>query len=59
MKELRETPRLKAVPLGVLVRPDQRRQLAEFARRDDRSVSSVTRAAIDAYLERERERRDA
>jgi hypothetical protein len=35
---------------------EQRRELRERAEQDDRSVSSVTRAAIDAYLKRERER---
>jgi hypothetical protein len=38
------------VHLGVIVREDQRRELRERAERDDRSVSAVTRAAIDAYL---------
>jgi predicted transcriptional regulator len=38
------------VHLGVMVREEQRRELAALARREDRSVSSVTRAAIDAYL---------
>jgi hypothetical protein len=47
------------VHLGVIVREEQRRELRERAEREDRSVSAVTRAAIDAYLERERERRDA
>jgi len=47
------------VHLGVIVREEQRRELVKVARREDRSVSSVTRAAIDAYLEREREQRDA
>ncbi len=43
----------RSVPLGVIVREEQRQALAELARRRDRSVSSVTRMAIDAYLERE------
>jgi predicted transcriptional regulator len=38
------------VHLGVLIREEQRRELAALARREDRSVSSVTRQAIDAYL---------
>jgi hypothetical protein len=43
------------VHLGVLVGREQRQALAELARREgNRSVSSVTREAIDAYL-RERE----
>ena len=45
------------VHLGVIVRGEQRHALARLAERDDRSVSWVTRAAIDAYLERERARR--
>jgi hypothetical protein len=42
-----------------MVRAEQRRELRERAEQEDRSVSSVTRAAIDVYLESERERRDA
>jgi predicted transcriptional regulator len=42
------------VHLGVIVREEQRKELVKVARREDRSVSSVTRAAIDAYLERQR-----
>jgi predicted transcriptional regulator len=42
------------VHLGVIVREEQRRELAALARREDRSVSSVTRAAIDHYLEQTR-----
>jgi hypothetical protein len=34
------------VHLGVMVRAEQRRELAKLAEREDRSVSSVTRAAI-------------
>ena len=41
------------VHLGVMVRAEQRRELAKLAEREDRSVSSVTRAAIDAYLARQ------
>jgi predicted transcriptional regulator len=41
--------------LGVLVREEQRRELAKLAEREDRSVSSVTRAAIDHYLSLERQ----
>jgi predicted transcriptional regulator len=43
----------RPVHLGVMVREEQRRELAKLAEREDRSVSSVTRAAIDAYLERQ------
>jgi hypothetical protein len=46
------------VHLGVIVRKEQRLELAKLARRDDRSISSVTRAAIDAYLERHRTTRE-
>jgi hypothetical protein len=49
----------RPVHLGVMVRAEQRRELRERAEEEDRSVSAVTRAAIDAYLQRERERRDA
>jgi hypothetical protein len=55
MEQLRETQRHKGVPLGVLVRPEQREALTKIAHKDDRSISSVARAAIDVYLERERE----
>jgi hypothetical protein len=49
----------RPVHLGVMVRAEQRRELRERAEREDRSVSALTRAAIDAYLERKRDRRDA
>jgi predicted transcriptional regulator len=49
----------RPVHLGVMVRAEQRRELRERAEQEDRSVSALARAAIDAYLERERERRDA
>jgi hypothetical protein len=43
------------VHLGVLVLLEQRQALAELAEREgNRSVSSVTREAIDAYLERQK-----
>ncbi len=41
---------VQKVHLGVIVREEQRRALTALAERDDRSVSSVTRQAIDAYL---------
>ena len=44
------TPR---TPLTVLVRAEQRAELERLADVADRSVSSVVRAAVDAYLERE------
>ena len=46
------------VHLGVVLREEQRQALAKLAARDDRSVSSVTRAAIDAYLEQAQAERD-
>jgi hypothetical protein len=49
----------RPVHLGVMVRAEQRRELHMRAEHEDRSVSAMTRAAIDAYLQRERERRDA
>jgi hypothetical protein len=49
----------RPVHLGVMVRAEQRSELRKRAEQEDRSVSAVTRAAIDAYLKRERERRDA
>ena len=41
--------------IGAYVEAEQRRQLIELARRDDRSVSSVIRQALKAHVERERE----
>lgn len=58
MSQIAEEGR-RPVHLGVMVRAEQRRELRERAEQEDRSVSSVTRAAIDACLERERERRRA
>jgi predicted transcriptional regulator len=43
------------VYVGALVPEEQRRQLAELARQDDRSVSSVIRAALTSYVRREAE----
>jgi predicted transcriptional regulator len=39
--------------IGAYVDADQRKQLIELARRDDRSVSSVIRQALKAHVERE------
>ena len=39
--------------IGAYVDAEQRRQLIELARRDDRSVSSVIRQALKAHVERE------
>jgi predicted transcriptional regulator len=44
--------------VGAYVDAEQRRQLIELARRDDRSVSSVIRQALRAHVERERDYRD-
>ena len=41
--------------IGCYIEAEQRRQLVELARRDDRSVSSVIRQALRAPVERERE----
>jgi hypothetical protein len=49
---------VQTVHLGVIVREEQRQALAKLAEREDRSVSSVTRAAIDACLEQQRRPRD-
>ena len=38
--------------IGAYVDAEQRRQLVELARRDDRSVSSVIRQALTAHVER-------
>ena len=57
MSQIAEEGR-RPVHLGVMVRAEQRRELRERAEQEDRSVSAVTRAAIDAYL-RKRELRDA
>ena len=42
----------KRVALGAFVDAEQRRQLVELARREDRSVSAVVRRALQAELER-------
>ena len=39
--------------IGAFIPAEQRRQLIEPARRDDRSVSSVIRQALKAHVERE------
>jgi predicted transcriptional regulator len=39
--------------VGAYIEAEQRRQLIELARRDDRSVSSVIRAALAAHVARE------
>jgi predicted transcriptional regulator len=39
--------------IGAYVEAEQRQQLIELARRDDRSVSSVIRQALKAHVERE------
>lgn len=45
----------RPVHLGVMVRAEQRRELRERAEREDRSVSALTRAALDAYFRRTRD----
>jgi hypothetical protein len=48
--------RPKRVPLGAFVDREQHEALAELARREDRSLSSVVRQALGNYLhERETE----
>jgi predicted transcriptional regulator len=49
--ELKETHQ-ERVHLGALVDPEQRDQLAELARKRDRSISSIFRRAVAAELER-------
>jgi hypothetical protein len=39
--------------IGAFIPAEQRRQLIELARSQDRSVSSVIRAALTAHVERE------
>ena len=39
--------------IGAYVEAEQRQQLIELARREDRSVSSVIRQALKAHVERE------
>jgi Ribbon-helix-helix protein, copG family len=41
------------VHIGAFVDPEQRRQLVELARQEDRSVSSVIRQALASYVRRE------
>jgi post-segregation antitoxin (ccd killing protein) len=41
------------VPLGAFVDVKQHQQLAELARREDRSISSIVRRAVQAELDRE------
>jgi predicted transcriptional regulator len=45
--------------IGAYVDAEQRRQLIELARRDDRSVSSIIRQALKAHVEREQSGKDA
>jgi hypothetical protein len=41
--------------VGAFVDADQRRQLVELARQEDRSVSAIVRRALAAELERKHE----
>ena len=43
----------KRTHIGAYIDAEQRRQLIELARRDDRSVSSVIRQALKAHVDRE------
>ena len=45
--------------IGAYIEAEQRRQLVELARRDDRSVSSVIRQALKAHVERETSKEEA
>jgi predicted transcriptional regulator len=46
------------VHIGAFVDPEQRRQLVELARQEDRSVSSVIRQALASHVRREQSDRD-
>jgi post-segregation antitoxin (ccd killing protein) len=52
----RETATGERVHVGAFVDREQRRQLVEHARREDRSVSAVVRRALQAELERQEPR---
>jgi post-segregation antitoxin (ccd killing protein) len=56
VSQVAEKSTAERVHVGAFVDPEQRQQLVELARRQDRSVSSVLRQAIATELERERER---
>lgn len=58
MSQVAEKSTAERVHVGAFVDPEQRQQLVELARRQDRSVSSVLRQAVAAELEREGKRRD-
>jgi predicted transcriptional regulator len=49
----RETATGERVHVGAFVDREQRRQLVELAREEDRSVSAVVRRALQAELERQ------
>ncbi len=49
-----ENARRERVHVGAFVDQEQRRQLVELARREDRSVSAILRIALTDYIERER-----
>jgi predicted transcriptional regulator len=49
---LQENPSPGRVHVGAFVDREQRRQLVELARREDRSVSSVIRQALATYVQR-------
>lgn len=52
MQVAEQNQQVDRVPLSAFVDRDQRDKLAERARREDRSVSSLVRAAVAAELER-------
>jgi Ribbon-helix-helix protein, copG family len=54
-QHVQERPNPARVPLGAFVDAEQRRALAELARRQDRSVSSIVRLAVADYLNRPKE----
>jgi predicted transcriptional regulator len=58
MSQLDQESRPSRVHVGAFVDPEQRRQLVELARREDRSVSSVIRQALASYVRREQSDRE-
>jgi hypothetical protein len=54
MQVAQQNRQAERVPLSAFVDRDQRDKLAERARQEDRSVSSLVRAAVAAELGREK-----
>jgi hypothetical protein len=52
MSQVEQTKLRRRAFIGAYVLPEQRRQLVERARREERSVSSVIRKAVVRELER-------